>query len=585
MKKYLTPFLLSGLCAFAQEKPDSSGKSPLLTLQSDYSEHTFVTASKSERRQDTLPANVTVITAEDVQKSTARTASDLLKNLAGIEVKQYSGTTITNKVDIRGFGEVGEANTLILVDGRKVNRPDMGVPDLTVVPLNRIERVEVLRGGAAVLYGDGAVGGVVNIITKKRQEEGHTLTLQSEYSSDETYSVSAILEGRDGKTSYSLDSSYTDSESWRDNNYFRSESGGFSILSQELENWDLFLSGGFSENRAGAPSYRPAGGKRTDAFDENGYSEYYEKFLTFSPRYWITEKASLQLDTSYRESESDLFTDTFGFPWAAERGRLREYSISPKYIISQNFGELSSTTTVGIDYSYAYTSEVPYVSKQTKRSTGYYIHNTLGLLDETLFIDSGYRRERVRLHHDTTSFDFSPVNLDAFNFGLTYNYAPRSKVYASVDKSFRTQRVTEQGGPGFDELLDPQTSYTYEVGISHHFSDLVSASAALFRIETQNEIFFETNPSLGGLWGNGENVSYDHTTREGVELGLNLYPCENLQLYANYTYIDATLGGNDLTADAAKGNDIPGVARERLNAGFCQRPLRRKLRYRFRLPK
>ena len=85
----------------------------------------------------------------------------------GVVVRDFYGTGKTASVDIRGFGETAPLNVLVLVDGRRVNEIDLSGTDWTQIPIDQIERIEIVRGAGSVLYGDNAVGGVINIITKK----------------------------------------------------------------------------------------------------------------------------------------------------------------------------------------------------------------------------------------------------------------------------------------------------------------------------------------------------------------------------------------------------------------------------------
>ncbi len=85
-------------------------------------------------------------------------------------VRDVYGTGKTASVDIRGFGETGALNTFVLVDGRRVNEIDLSGVDWTQIPLDQMERIEIVRGSGSVLYGDNAVGGVINIITKKPEK-------------------------------------------------------------------------------------------------------------------------------------------------------------------------------------------------------------------------------------------------------------------------------------------------------------------------------------------------------------------------------------------------------------------------------
>jgi iron complex outermembrane receptor protein len=131
-------------------------------------EEVVVTATRDREEIRKVPANVSVITEEEIKKSGATTVVELLDKLEGIYVRSYSGNPAESIIDMRGFGgENPFGKTLILLDGRRLNRPDMRGINWMQVPINTIERIEVVRGASSVLYGDAAIGGVVNIITKK----------------------------------------------------------------------------------------------------------------------------------------------------------------------------------------------------------------------------------------------------------------------------------------------------------------------------------------------------------------------------------------------------------------------------------
>ena len=126
-----------------------------------------VTATRDWEEERKVPYNVSVITEADIRRSNAQNVADVLRTVAGVFVSDWTANRKSVTVDIRGFGEAGPSNSLVLVDGRRVNQIDLSGTDWTQIPLDQVERIEVIRGGGNVLYGDNAVGGVVNIITKK----------------------------------------------------------------------------------------------------------------------------------------------------------------------------------------------------------------------------------------------------------------------------------------------------------------------------------------------------------------------------------------------------------------------------------
>ncbi len=153
--------LLAGLCC---------GNAAANTLSSG---NILVTATRINTGGLGARGHTTVITAEDIGKSTARTLPELLGREAGVVTRSLFGNNGTGAtVDIRGFGAASSQNTLILLDGRRLNDVDFSSVDFSVIPLQSIERIEIMRNSGAVLYGDGAIGGTINIITRHPLESG-----------------------------------------------------------------------------------------------------------------------------------------------------------------------------------------------------------------------------------------------------------------------------------------------------------------------------------------------------------------------------------------------------------------------------
>src|SRR6185369_10536732 len=115
-------------------------------------------------------ASASVITAQDIARSPSYNLPDILAQVPGVQLTTLYGVTANGartSVDLRGFGAFATSNTLILVNGRRLNDVDMAQVDLSTIPLQSIERIEITRGNSgAVLYGDNAVGGLINIVLK-----------------------------------------------------------------------------------------------------------------------------------------------------------------------------------------------------------------------------------------------------------------------------------------------------------------------------------------------------------------------------------------------------------------------------------
>jgi vitamin B12 transporter len=137
-------------------------------------ERIVITATRTATTILDSPDNVTVITAEELSAAGVATVAEALESVAGVEIADSGTAGSVKSVRIRGSAS---AQVLVLVDGVRMNDSRQGATDLSLLPAEMIERIEVLRGGTSALYGADALGGVVNIITKNRADRDLTLTL------------------------------------------------------------------------------------------------------------------------------------------------------------------------------------------------------------------------------------------------------------------------------------------------------------------------------------------------------------------------------------------------------------------------
>ena len=137
-------------------------------------ERIVVTATRTAVPILDSPDHVTVIDAGQIAAAGAATAADALRQVAGVEIADSGTAGSVKSASIRGSVA---AQVLVLVDGVRLNDSRQGGADLSLLPVENIERIEVLRGGTSALYGADALGGVINVITKSRAEKAFTLTL------------------------------------------------------------------------------------------------------------------------------------------------------------------------------------------------------------------------------------------------------------------------------------------------------------------------------------------------------------------------------------------------------------------------
>ena len=535
-----------------------------------------VTATRDEEEIRKIPANVTVITKEEIQQSNAQNVVDLLRNEVGVEVRDDYGNGKSASVDIRGFGETGLLNTLVLVDGRRVNEADLSGVDWSQIPLDQVERVEIVRGSASVLYGDNAAGGVINIITKK-PEKTFSAKAEAVGGSYGYNKEGGSVSGKWGSLSAILNTSHSATDGYRDNGFLRTKDSGARVIYDLNQNISFNLSGNFHQDDQGLPGALPkaiyeVNRRATLAPEDRARTGDYYLDLGAKAKLW--DFGRLEMDLSYRgRSVKDLFR-SFSFE---DKRNLSTWGLTPRYILEKPVWVLPNKLTLGLDFyqsdSNVFSGSGPFFGffsfsrvEVKKQSTGLYFLDELSVL-KNLILSAGYRQEWVT--YDL--FQDLPLGKDrmnnsepAWNVGLNYLFDKKSSVFASVKRSFRFPVADEliQFFPTFqvNPNMKPQTGYQYEAGVRHAITDQIEANLTLFWIETRNEIFF--NP----LDFSNENFP-GKTRRQGIEVGSKLRPLQWLTLWGNYSYINPILHGKAFSGNDVSGNDIPGVPRHKGSIG------------------
>jgi iron complex outermembrane receptor protein len=171
-------------------------------------------------------ASTSVITAQQIAQSPAQSLPDILAQVTGVQVMHVLGgpTGTEDMIDLRGFGAFAQSNVLILVNGRRYQDFDLQGFDFSTIPLNSIERIEVTRGNSgAVLYGDGAVGGVINIVTKNAASVPQTSRIEGIVGSYGYEEGRLSVARSSGPWSASLFSNVVTSSGYRQNSRLRQQ--------------------------------------------------------------------------------------------------------------------------------------------------------------------------------------------------------------------------------------------------------------------------------------------------------------------------------------------------------------------------
>ncbi|MEW6380456.1 MAG: TonB-dependent receptor [bacterium] len=545
--------------ALAGEKEQPSEKSIVLP-------EIVVTATRNQEKTARIPSQVTVITEEDIRQSPAQTVPDLLRDGAGIQVKDFTGSGRTTTVDLRGFGESGPLNNLVLVDGRRVDEIDMSGVDWTQIPLDRIERIEVIQGSCGVLYGDRAVGGVINIITKKG-EGRPSFSLAGHYGSYQNHKETVGASGSSGPFSYYVNAGFQEMDGYRQNSFTRNKTTGLRLSLTFPERFSCDLTAGYKEDKYGLAGYLTQSDlqtySRSGSRNPKNWASTDEYYFHLTPQGDFGDFGNLRVSLSYRDKKPDshwIESDpNFNIVMSTH---IERWGILPQYTLNTSFAGYTNTLTCGLDYYNDRLDDTLNDLEIRRDTAGYYALDTQAIIPDLLLATLGYRQEQARYRFTTAGpDDEADHDMEAFQTGLVLAYASNSKAFFSFGQSFRFPATDElysaYSSPRLNKDLKPQKTRQYDLGIQHSFEDWLSLGADLFLIDTSQEIFFD--PSEGFF---GANTNYPKTLRYGSEVNAKALLGRKIKLSGSYTYLDSQLDSGPY-----KEREIPGVAKHKAHLG------------------
>jgi iron complex outermembrane recepter protein len=535
-----------------------------------------VTATRTDARLKEAPANITVITKEDMEEKSALTLSDVFQSEPGVITTNLLNNPKLSTIDIRGYGETAAQNSLFLVDGRRVNDISMSGPDLMQIPVEMIERVEVYRGPATVLYGDNAIGGVINIILKKGEGKP-TVKAGINTGSYDLYNPYASAFGREGKLSYYFLTSAYDTTGYRHNNdlHARDVAGRFSF--HFMKNLGLNLGAGHHKDTCGLPGYLSlndfaAGFSRKDTKTPDDFSATEDNFIDMDTKMKFGEDISLSLGGFYRNRHTSFHYETLFGLWGSMR-QVETFSLTPKITVTKPLFSLKNALVGGIDYYYVPTRSndsgtgTSSTTKINKTEDGFYLNDEMYLF-KNLLASAGYRVTKAKYEFnssDHTGF-LSPIDdhvwkeKEAYRMGINYLFSKDGNAFLSYAKGFRLPTTDEYfnvfNAPPINESLEPHEVKEIDLGVRWNFLKNMGGNATYFSGRHKNEIYF--NP----LTFASEN--YDKTKREGLETSFFWLLTESLKLDVGYSYTKARFDGGRFD-----GNDLPLVPTHKFSGKLC----------------
>lgn len=493
--------------------------------------------------------DITVVTSKEIEDKGAKTVAEALKGIPGVIIKNMDGAA--PNIDLRGSGATAGNNTVILLDG--IPMSGMATFDINQIPIGEVDRIEVIQGGGAVMYGDGAIGGVVNIITKAPENKKNYGSVGAEYGSWKTARTNVNYGTKIGK--FLLNTSYSGYQSldYRDRNeeFKNKKDKRDSIwLRGKYDLKDGSIEARYSHNEAkdyytGSLTYDKYKDDPKQAGSYGGHYRYVNDIFNLSYSKKLTTNLDFLIYGGYYEQENDYYSNY--------NNKIKEYFIKPqfKYTYAKD-----SYLILGGDYREGKDEKTKWYSETERDSYAEYIMNktTVGKFQFT----QGFRHEKVKLKKRENKYSLNKdySNNNTYEFGINYLYSDTGNLYFNFSTANRVPTISELGSWYGD--VKTQKNKTYEIGLRDMISN-TSIGVSAFIIDSKDEIYYD---KIFDPIAYGYNRNFDgKVRREGVQLSLAHY-FEKLTLRENISYIQPKV-----KSGMYSGKEFAGVPRWQANVG------------------
>lgn len=491
----------------------------------------IVTATGSEQNIEDTGASISVITEEELLDRQTITVANILQDLPGVNVVQSGGLGGQTSVRIRG---AESDQTLVLINGIRVNDPSSpdGSFDFANLFAGNIERVEVLRGANSVAWGSQALGGVVNVTTR-RPTADFGVFVQGEYGANDTYRLLANAGGKFGPVGLSLGGGYSRTDGisafsgGTERDGYRQYSASATVTVDVAENISMEASGYYTDSRVDNDSVFPPFSSDNSQFSLA--NEFYGNAAV------IAEAFGGRFKNRFAFSIADINRDIISpFFTSLPRGRTERFEYRGDFAV---FDELRFVFGTEIEDS-------SYDNTGVTDSTGIdsLFLQAIVQPSDGLTLTTGIRHDEHEDFGGNTSLAGNIV-YQTSDGGPTFRaaYAEGFRAPSLIDLD---DRPFGFGTPG----LLPETAKSYEVGVDQAMLDgAIRTSVTLFQRDTRNQIAFAACPTppdpapalcLSGNRPFGTTLNIERNRTKGVEAILTIIPVEQFQIDANYTYLD-----------------------------------------------
>lgn len=512
-----------------------------------------VTATRFPESAASLPFGVSVITAEDIRSSGVNSVNEAVMKLLGIPGRLDTSGGNNYTLDLRGFGVTADSNQLVIVDGLRLNEADQATAGLASIPIDSVDRIEVLRGTGSVLYGEGATGGVIVVTTKagagvKRVNSAQLYGATGSNGLQDVRASAVLASG-----GYSVDVSADNRRSDGHRQNFASVSNNQAVSGQWSNEWlRLGVRAGRGSLDSGLPGALSAAAYAADPHQASTPTDSGSIKRENAGMFVEAGLGDWQLAADANQRSKEITSVFSGSPYGYNVD-ASNYSLRARH--EGKAGSNTNVFVIGYDESAwdriitkSAWSPSSVGSVATADSSALYLKDDLTFSSTGTRLSVGWRTEAIKKTAASSATDLND-RLNAWDVGVSQPVTKDVTVYGRVGNSFRLANVDEFSFTTPAVPLKAQTSIDLELGARWKLAS-GQVDVRWYRHDLTNEIGYD--PAGVGPFGPfGANINFDPTRRQGLELEVKQALSPSLDVRLNAAVRQATF-----TAGAYAGKDM-----------------------------
>jgi iron complex outermembrane recepter protein len=536
-----------------------------------------VTATRFPDAKRDLPVGITVISADDIRKSASSNLGDILAQFGLLQTRDLAGTQ-NQQLDLRGFGITGDQNTLVLLDGLRISENELESAQLSSIPIDAIERIEIVRGSGAVQYGSGATGGTINIITRRPQPGESRGQMLGRFGGYGTHEARAAFDRGGELFGGGIAASYEDTDGYRANSRYRQKNVA-GRLDAKFGSTSVYARLSADEQRARLPgrlteAQIAADPRQTVTPDDWREREGSQLVIGGAQRFGRHEASA---DLSYRTKHSRFAAVSLFGAFEGDTN-VDQWLFTPRAKFAYDALGRTHDLIVGMDFEgWDYGSASTFAGAPSAQLTSeqhnsaLYAQTNFWLTPSTRAVLAGRTQrltQRLTLQFPPSDERTGTNRLEAYEAALRHAFGASWSGYGKYGKGFRVATFDENAcffPPCGNALLEPQTSVGGELGMEYE-SGRVRSRISVYQMNLENEIYF--SPLVPPF---GQNVNLSPTRRRGVELEGFWRSTEMLDLRAGLALLQAKFRSGVYGGVDVSGNTVPLVPKVLATAGASWR--------------